>query len=454
MTDVAKSLFTPIVEPNEIHPSFQTMLNHSADHPARLILDYVYQDFHDPDHNFLQQFQTDGFDARFFELYLFAYFTGSGFHVDRSHRSPDFLVHREGTTVAVEATTVGPSQGEYSVRNSVPLDRSSEEYEHYLHNDLPIKFGGAVFSKFQRKYWELEHCKELPLVIAVEAFFNEMSLSFTDSALSEYLYGLRDSGKWDGGGSLEIHSEEVDSHVSQERVIPSNFFGLPGAENISAVLFTNSGTHGKFTRMGFQQGFGRNHYDVSVSGLVFTPDPDSMDPTYFEYNMSDPLIEETWGQGMVVYHNPKALYPVPKSFFAEALQGYLEDGKVNADVPFWHPYTSITRSLHFNSPASRPATQPGLYVTSISRAKFRELCPFAQDNSNPLFTEEGWFIDDEVSFLGVVVKHRSDQTWGYVILARDKNGIFRAIVTEAGGPTRDETRLQLQMAIASLVKGE
>ena len=144
-----------------------------------------------PDHNFLQQFQTDGFDARFFELYLFAYFSGSGFHVDRTHGSPDFLVNRDGTTVAVEATTVGPSQGEYSNRNFVPLDRSSEEYEYYLHNDLPIKFGGAVFSKFQRKYWELEHCKELPLVIAVEAFFNEMSLSFTDSALSEYLYGLR-----------------------------------------------------------------------------------------------------------------------------------------------------------------------------------------------------------------------------------------------------------------------
>ena len=48
MTDVTKSLFTPIVEPNEFHPSFQVMLNQSVDHPARLMLDHVYQDFHDP----------------------------------------------------------------------------------------------------------------------------------------------------------------------------------------------------------------------------------------------------------------------------------------------------------------------------------------------------------------------------------------------------------------------
>ena len=79
-----------------------------------------------------------------------------------------------------------------------------------------------------------------------------------------------------------------------------------------------------------------------------------MDPTFFVYHMSDPLVEEKWGQGMVIFHNPNALYPVPKDFFLDALQGYLEDDKYKADVPYWHPYTSMTRSLHFSSPASRP----------------------------------------------------------------------------------------------------
>ena len=90
-----------------------------------------------------------------------------------------------------------------------------------------------------------------------------------------------DSGKWDGGGSLEIQSEEVDSHVSEERVIPSNFFALPGAENISAVLFTNSGTHGKFTRMGFQQGFGRGPLRCFCVGACIHPGPERNGPYLF-----------------------------------------------------------------------------------------------------------------------------------------------------------------------------
>jgi hypothetical protein len=62
--------------------------------PARTMLDDVFEDFVDPDGNFLEQFQTEGFDSRFFELYLFAYLAPSfarrlGFivewHVDLSN---------------------------------------------------------------------------------------------------------------------------------------------------------------------------------------------------------------------------------------------------------------------------------------------------------------------------------------------------------------------------------
>src|SRR5438046_2696103 len=101
-----KTLFEPVVAPEKLNPHFEQIRTFPGAECARWMFDDVYQSFSDPDGNFLEQFQTTGFDARCFELYLFAYFSRSGFAVDRSRPNPDFLVSREGLTVAVEATTV------------------------------------------------------------------------------------------------------------------------------------------------------------------------------------------------------------------------------------------------------------------------------------------------------------------------------------------------------------
>ena len=73
--------------------------------PARGVLRDVAMTMSDPDGNFVQQFQTHGFDARTFELYLQALFTEAGHTIDRSRARPDFLVSRDDLTAAVEAVT-------------------------------------------------------------------------------------------------------------------------------------------------------------------------------------------------------------------------------------------------------------------------------------------------------------------------------------------------------------
>ena len=417
-------------------------------------MDRIYQDFIDLDGNFLEQFQTTAFDARFFELYLFAYFSKSGFEVDQTNQSPDFIVTRDGLTVAVEATTVNPSQAEHSERNVLPSELNPEEYEHYLENELPMKFGSPLFSKLKLEYWELEHCKGKPFVLAIEAFFNEESLGFSESAISQYLYGHRQSADWTTDGVLEIHTETVDSHTSGTKTIPSNFFEQLGAEHISAVVFTNSGTHAKFTRMGYQQGFGIDHFEIHRSGFCFTPDPDAKDPSYFSYSLAQSPLVEWWGQGLVVHHNPNALFPLPKDFFPGAMQAYIEDGQYKSDIPDWHPFVSTTFIAHFEESKSWSMTGPRVYVTPITKSEFRNAFPFDTDVMG-ITTEEGWFIDESESFLGVVVKDKADQDWGYIILARDEHFIFRAIDTAHSRPTREIARMELQLAIAKLVmKGQ
>jgi hypothetical protein len=76
-------------------------------------------------------------------------------------------------------------------------------------------------------------------------------LFFSDASLAQYLYGLRHYPKWAEDGTLIVESQEVVSHKVGDKVIPSNFFKQPEAEHVSAVVFSNSGTFSKFTRMGY-----------------------------------------------------------------------------------------------------------------------------------------------------------------------------------------------------------
>ena len=128
MAQLKKTLFVPVVSPEKLNPHFKLLLDALEFHPTRAMLDHVYQVFEDPDGNFLEQFQTTGFDARFFELYLFAYFSRSGFELDRTHQSPDFIISRNGVTVSVEATTVNPSQGGIYSTESLPVNGGAIMY--------------------------------------------------------------------------------------------------------------------------------------------------------------------------------------------------------------------------------------------------------------------------------------------------------------------------------------
>ena len=173
MSNQEKTLFVPVVSQEKLNSNFKLLMDHPSYHPARSMLDHIYQGFIDQDGNFLEQFQTTAFDARFFELYLYAYFSKSGFEVDQTFQRPDCIVTRNGLTVAVEATTVNPSGAKHSERNVLPSELSPEDYSHYLDNELPMKFGSPLFSKLNEEYWKLDQCKDKPLVLAIEAFLTK-----------------------------------------------------------------------------------------------------------------------------------------------------------------------------------------------------------------------------------------------------------------------------------------
>ena len=316
--------------------------------PARAMLRDVVATMSDPDGNLVEQFQTFGFDARTFEIYLHALFTEAGHTIDRSYDRPDFLISRDGLTVAVEAVTANPPP-KPGYQPYVPVYRrppcSREDAIRYLRHEVQIKFGSPLYSKLKRAYWKLPHVKERPLVLAIESFHGDASLTISSTALSNYLFGVNHRHHFDNEGNLVVDAYAIAEHAGS-KTIPSNFFKQPGAENISAVLFSNAGTVPKFNRIG-QEGPHRSEQVRMIRyGTCYDHDPNATAAEVFAYEVGNSNFPaEPWRQGSVMIHNPHALYPIPPEWIGAGAEENLgEKGNV---VPVWRdpfmPFMSMTK---------------------------------------------------------------------------------------------------------------
>jgi hypothetical protein len=304
--------------------------------PARAAIRECFAKMGDRDPNFVEQLQTTGFDARLSELYLFTAFDSAGFDVGWEGEAPDFLLAGHGHEWAVEATTANPSGG----GPPPSLPGNLDDLRAYIDGELVVRLGSALFSKLSKRYWELPHVAGKPLVLAIQNFASEEAQQLADTALLDYLYGLHTVGEVDADGRLEVRSEEITEHVGS-KTIPSNFFSIPDARHISAVLWTNSGTIAKFARMGFQQGLDSKNIHMIREGLRFVMDPDATEPAPFRYEVGSRM--ESWEEGLVMAHNPNADLPLPIDAFPGIVHHELiPSGLVEATLPRFHAFRSKT----------------------------------------------------------------------------------------------------------------
>ncbi|MHB8252672.1 MAG: hypothetical protein ACYDEV_03015 [Acidiferrobacter sp.] len=151
-------LFTPVVSEETLSPTFQLILSSNHWLPARAIMTEMMRHFRDVDGNFVEQFQTTGFDSRIWELYLYAALLEEGLYVDKPNPAPDFMVSFGEKKVFIEAVTVNPSLDDPVPKpNYKPQFRSPEEIRKLIETKIPIKFGSALWSKLTRAkpYWEM-----------------------------------------------------------------------------------------------------------------------------------------------------------------------------------------------------------------------------------------------------------------------------------------------------------
>lgn len=336
--------FTPVRPRDQLNPAFVTLIEDECFSPARGIIEPMMRWYEDADGNFVEQFQTTGFDQRIWELYLFATFIEQDFLLDRAEAVPDFDCQGLAGRFTAEAVTVGPTRVGSEVLPPPETD-TPEKLTAYLEHYLPIKFGSSLISKLRKRYWERDNVKGGPFVLAIADFSSPGSMMHSSSSLERYLYGYAHDAERGADGKLTVTPRRIVEHQFGDKApIPSGFFDLPDAEHVSAVLTTASGTISKFNRMGLLAGFGSGRVAMVREGAAVDHDPDAAAPKLFRGLVNSPDYSETWVEGLNVFHNPRSVERLDIKLLPNAAHHFISTkGERASRVPPFHPYASITR---------------------------------------------------------------------------------------------------------------
>jgi hypothetical protein len=338
-------IFGDLNNKNKLHPNYVLLRDHAGFKSAKSVLKEISYHYKDIDGNFIDQFQSlNGFDARIWELYLFCFFREQYFHFERNYEAPDFIVEKLTHKIAVEAVIVGR-------KTPLSIDhnyKTQAEIDDILKNEMPLMFGSALFDKLKKRYWEKPHVKDIPFAIAIADFHDTLSMTWSYNALLEYLYGYKYEHSFDDRGQLIVKPIKIDSYKKPSgKEIPSGFFFQPDSENVSAVVFTSNGTISKFNRIGKQAGFGDKNNKLIRMASFYDHTPHADKPKLVSYEV-DESCNETWSEGIVIFHNPNAKLPIDPNLFEESVaQCFFKDGFVHSVMPETFPYNSFTQNIVF-----------------------------------------------------------------------------------------------------------
>ncbi|SCB52342.1 ribosomal protein L30 [Bradyrhizobium yuanmingense] len=318
---------TPIVPLERLNPGFRILRSEARYSPAREIIEAMMRFYEDMDGNFVEQFQTTAFDARLWELYLFATFAEQGYAPAPELAIPDFIFLGPDGGIGIEATSVNPGA-------LVPPPASPQALAAYIENYVPIRLGRVPRRKLEHPtpYWERPEMDGIPFVIAVQDFHSPGAMRFISAAMSDYVFGVRHNLD---DGSPEL----IDEHVWDQLRERSGLFSFPNAENVSAVIVNAQGTLPKFNRLGYLAGFGSKNVRMVRKGVA----QDERHGIPFVQVIHAPRYSETWVEGMTVFHNPDARIPLDPDLIPGACHQFLQpDSSIVSLTPPFHPMFSET----------------------------------------------------------------------------------------------------------------
>lgn len=79
-------------------------------------------------------------------------------------------------------------------------------------------------------------------------------------------------------------------------------------------------------------------------GTCHNHDEDANTPSFFRYQVTT-NSNETWAEGLSMFHNPNAKYPVPPELFPSIAHHYIKEDEMISFIPEFHPYSSMTMNF-------------------------------------------------------------------------------------------------------------
>ncbi len=326
--------YTLVAEKSQIHPNFMILKDDGFYTAAKRVIEELGYHHVDIDGNFADQLQSiNGFDARIWELYLWCYFREEDFEFDTKHDAPDFMLKKWGEEVTVEAVHIKRTQNLDEEMVEMDIKTIFEK----LRNEMPLMFGSSLYSKLKheyqnQKYWELPHVKDKPLVFAIADFHADMSMTWSFPAITSILYGVSQMAEQDEDGKTTLVSAFGEKYTKKNKVEISPLFLNDEFKHVSAVLFSPCGTITKFNRMGVQAGYGDRNYTLLQMKICYNHLQNALYPNVF-FNVIDETCNETWADGIQIFHNPMAEIPLNPALFPHAGHHFYKDGLLYSDMP-------------------------------------------------------------------------------------------------------------------------
>jgi hypothetical protein len=353
------NLFAEQVDADEQHPNYKNIIRPSMG-AERAELSRWLEGFPDRDGKFVKEFQTT-FNSSFWEIYLHAVFRTYGFVLDWSYAAPDFLVASEYGEFVVEATTANAAQGKVTEwQKTVPIgERVLQKKFWALNREAMIRLSNAILGKtraYQNKYSTLEHVGRKPFVIAI-APFEQPDFQYQydrpirallyDEYVDEDAYNVNPALYPDGPPSVRLGAVEKDNGAE----IPLGIFNGDDYKEVSAIAFSCTATWGKVDALA---------KDSTNVGVVHVSRGGKPEGKPYGYAAMKGDYTETLEDGLQVFHNPNASYPLDPRVFRRpgVVQHYFDDaaGWVHEEVDNCL-HSRVVQSFIFNGGAEGAVTE-------------------------------------------------------------------------------------------------
>lgn len=337
--DMDMDFFTPIVDESKQNKNFKSVLA-TFRAAERALFSAWSEGFEDRDGKIVKEFQTT-FNSTFWEVYLHACFREYGFNQDWSRSTPDFCLSANGHEFVLEATTGNAAQGKLNEWDKTysPEELQSVRRFRDLNKEAVIRLSNAIVGKarkYEKLYKTLDYVRDKPFVIAVAPFEQPHFNLQYDRPIRALLYDYYvDEDAYldnpllypDGPPAISLGSVEKDNGSE----VPLGLFNGAEMAEVSAVVFSCTATWGKLSALS------ENPETVTRVLSVWASPPDGVP----EKRVGTPAdCGETILDGLQVFHNPYAKYPlspdvfrnrrVVQHFFDKGVGEWIYEGRLEA----------------------------------------------------------------------------------------------------------------------------